>query len=269
MLNIVINTPTDRGIYTDIYAIDERDKYYHQLYHARCKVCGTEIKSRLIDINRKNSVCIYKYIKTFIRDYRINKIFQGMKRRCYDKHDKAYRMYGAKGITICDEWLYTPYKFEEWSLQNGYQDDLTIDRIDSSKGYSPDNCRWIDSETNSKYKKSTKVLYVNGMGLSMRDWSKVMGHANHYISKYNKKHGEKATIHLIRKYIRQHKSSSERMLMQLHPFILNEKDKYYNIDINHPSIETETTLDKITDYIKNNKVPVDENGYYNINIKVN
>jgi hypothetical protein len=66
-----------------------------------------------------------------------------MKQRCYSPKDKKYKYYGAKGITVCDEWLNDCQTFFEWALSNGYNDNLTIDRIDNDKGYCPDNCQWI------------------------------------------------------------------------------------------------------------------------------
>lgn len=65
-----------------------------------------------------------------------------IKERCLSPKSKDYHKYGAKGITICQEWL-NYLVFKEWALRNGYRDELTIDRIEGTKGYSPDNCRWV------------------------------------------------------------------------------------------------------------------------------
>lgn len=67
--------------------------------------------------------------------------------RCYNINNQDYYNYGARGITVCKEWLKDRNIFCEWSLKNGFENDkqLSIDRIDSSKGYSPDNCRWVDA----------------------------------------------------------------------------------------------------------------------------
>lgn len=82
---------------------------------------------------------------------RLYKIFQGMKDRCYNVNSSHYKTYGAKGIEICPEWLENGgvQNFISWSLDNGYDDNLSLDRIDNNKGYSPDNCQWVTPSFNS------------------------------------------------------------------------------------------------------------------------
>lgn len=88
---------------------------------------------------------------------RLYKIWKGMKSRCYNKNNKTYCWYGGKGICVCDEWKDNFLPFYEWAINNGYEniqgplkDQLVIDRIDSSKDYCADNCRWITVSENSK-----------------------------------------------------------------------------------------------------------------------
>lgn len=84
---------------------------------------------------------------------RLKQVWYDMKRRCYVKRAKNYKWYGAKGITVCEAW-HVWEEFEKWALENGYDSKLTIDRLDGTKGYSPDNCRWA---TSTQQKETTVV----------------------------------------------------------------------------------------------------------------
>lgn len=85
-----------------------------------------------------------------------------MRRRCYGASKKDFKDYQGKGITVCDEWKNDFLAFRDWSYENGYSDDLTIDRIDNGKGYAPDNCRWITIGEQQANKTNTVKILYNG-----------------------------------------------------------------------------------------------------------
>ena len=83
--------------------------------------------------------------------------WRGMKERCYNSNNKAFKYYGGKGIEVCTSWQ--PYKgFKEWAILNGYEEGLTIDRLDSNKNYEPSNCVWIPHVDNVIKSNSTRYL---------------------------------------------------------------------------------------------------------------
>lgn len=115
-----------------------------------CKICKRnyevdphKLKYRNHCGCRKNGVITNRYCKKYPR---LVQSYKHMKRRCYDPNSKDYYNYGAKGIFICDEWLFDSNTFCKWALKTGYKENLTIDRIDGTKGYNPDNCRWANAK---------------------------------------------------------------------------------------------------------------------------
>lgn len=120
---------------------------------------------------------------------RLRQIYADMKTRCYNSKSKHYKWYGARGIKVCSEWLNTEtvpsisrgrpcikgwLAFEEWALNNGYSEELTLDRIDVNKGYSPDNCCWstMKEQANNKTKGCYRISY-KGQTKNILEWAKV------------------------------------------------------------------------------------------------
>lgn len=102
---------------------------------------------------------------------RIYRIWRNILGRTLDPKNKDYCRYGAVGKTICDEWK-NSVVFMRWAYENGYRDDLTIDRIDNNKGYSPDNCRFVDMKVQSNNRSnSIRVKYKDFEG-SVQDLCK-------------------------------------------------------------------------------------------------
>lgn len=105
---------------------------------------------------------------------RLYSIWSDMKRRCSNTTRKDAKNYSLKNITVCEEWNEYPV-FKEWAIENGYNDTLTLERIDNTKGYSPENCKWIPKSEQSKNRTSNHYITYNGQTKTLTDWSKETG----------------------------------------------------------------------------------------------
>jgi len=101
-------------------------------------------------------------------------IWGGMKRRCYNTKDVSYHKYGAKGIVMCDEWKDAFLGF--WNdMEDTYFEEAQIDRLDGSKGYFKENCRWATLKEQASNKSSVKIYEHNGKKMHATDWEKELG----------------------------------------------------------------------------------------------
>lgn len=114
-------------------------------------VSGTDIRRNLV----KSCGCL-KAEKHLLRNgeykERLYHVWYNMKSKCNNEKDSCYKYYGARGITVCDEWKNDYYKFKNWAFDNGYDEKAprgkcTIDRINNDGNYEPSNCRWVDMKT--------------------------------------------------------------------------------------------------------------------------
>lgn len=146
--------------------------------------CGCEENKRKI-LNRKGVSR-----KDYTPHKRLEATMNSMRQRCYNQNNLEYHRYGGRGITICDEWMDKKdgmKNFVLWALDNGYSDELTIDRIDNDKGYSPDNCRWADRFTQmSNTSVAARIPYKGGI-YSYVGLSRVIGESAHSITKWYKR----------------------------------------------------------------------------------
>ena len=98
-----------------------------------------------------------------------------MKNRCFNSKYHLFKNYGGRGITICKEWKNDFVKFYNWSMANGYKDDLTIDRINVNGNYEPSNCRWA---TKLQQQRNTtrlrKITYKNETHC-ISEWADILG----------------------------------------------------------------------------------------------
>lgn len=104
---------------------------------------------------------------------RLYKIWQGMKRRCHNPHDTRYDRYGGRGIIVCDEWRKNFQAFYDWAVQNGYNETLTIDRIDNDGNYCPDNCRWSSNEEQARNRSSNINITIGNATKTLTEWCEI------------------------------------------------------------------------------------------------
>jgi len=144
-----------------------------------CPKCGNEIVRAKSGFLQNKSIiacpCSRKYGKHGMCGTRIYTIWQDMKKRCSDMNGEYAHLYALKGITVCEEWRNDFMAFYEWAMANGYRDDLSIDRIDGDKDYSPDNCRWATPKEQTVNRKETILVTINGETKCVRDWCKLYG----------------------------------------------------------------------------------------------
>ena len=110
---------------------------------------------------------------------RLYMVWLNMRRRCKDNRNARYADYGERGITVCDEWE-DFQKFAWWALDNGYDKNArsrkcTLDRIDNDKGYSPDNCRFVDNVTQCNNKRNNRVYRINDIAHTIQEWARIYG----------------------------------------------------------------------------------------------
>lgn len=126
----------DCGNYTSVYV--------SKLTTGKTKTCGC---SRTTDPHN------YKH---GLRHTRLYRIWANMKTRCYNKMDPHYSRWGGRGVKICNEWINDFKAFYDWAIKNGYQDNLSIDRINNDGNYEPNNCRWATIKQQNNNKRNVK-----------------------------------------------------------------------------------------------------------------
>ena len=148
------------------------------------KIAGTETKIEYEDCDMVNNNLMSRenQIEEMARKthFRLYKVWENMKSRCYNPKHKSYHRYGGRGITVCNQWKADFGAFEKWALESGYdgsakQGQCTLDRIDNDKGYSPENCQWITNQENCN-KTNFNLMYTHdGKTQSLADWSRDLG----------------------------------------------------------------------------------------------
>lgn len=103
---------------------------------------------------------------------RIYRIWAQFRNRCKNKNHSFYKYYGGRKIYVCTEWDDDFLNFYNWAINNGYRDDLTIDRIDVNGNYCPENCRWVDKKIQARNRRNNIWIFYNGKNDLLCNWLK-------------------------------------------------------------------------------------------------
>lgn len=175
-----------------LVAIDRVGRKGHNtIWLVQCD-CGNKTEALLSNIRSGKTKSCGCGVKAIEGDSgkKLNSVWRGMRRRCKEVNSISYPNYGAIGVTVCREWDQSYLKFKRWALASGYNPSLTLDRIDNSKGYSPDNCRWVTIEEQCNNKTNNVVLAFNGASKSVAQWAKHFKVNHSRILEHIKKHGK-------------------------------------------------------------------------------
>lgn len=183
------------GRLTVIELLSER-KNAEKVYRCKCD-CGnyTNVRSGSLKqgltrscgcLGREQVIsCNTTHGKRYTRIYGI---WKTMKTRCNNKNSPKYKNYGSRGIVVCDEWRNDFEAFYNWAMNNGYRDDLSIDRIDNDGNYSPDNCKWSTPKQQVRNRRNTVCLTYNRETKSLAEWCEILN-LNYHTVYDRHKHG--------------------------------------------------------------------------------
>ena len=159
------------------------------LLEGKTKSCGC----------KRRKVVKMKNFEHGMSNTRLYRIWGNMKDRCYRKNSPFYDRYGGRGIAVCDDWLDFGL-FATWALGHGYNDDLSIDRIDNDKGYSPENCRWTTQYIQSRNTSRNRLITYNGKTMVAIDWAKALGISYSSLNERIAKYGLQAAMTMEKHY---------------------------------------------------------------------
>lgn len=156
---------------------------HNAVWHCRCD-CGKEVDVvayNLSNGNTRSCGCLQKRVasdthKTHgMKNTRLYQIWIGMKDRCNNPSNKRYDRYGGRGISVCEDWQEDFIKFYNWAIDNGYQESLTIDRIDLNGNYGPNNCRWATWREQANNTSRNVSIELNGENHTLSEWADIYG----------------------------------------------------------------------------------------------
>lgn len=163
-----------------LYESEKKGK--NTIWHCKCD-CGKEldiIAYNLKDGHSKSCGCLAaeekskRHTKHGDTKTRLFRTWQHMLNRCYNTNVRGYKNYGGRGISVCEEWRNSFIPFRDWAHQNGYNEDLSIDRIDVNGNYEPNNCRWTTAKVQANNKRNNRLLTYKGQTETLSEWADIV-----------------------------------------------------------------------------------------------
>lgn len=197
-------------------------------WYCQCD-CGSEPvllrRDSLTTGNTRSCGCLHEEV--FVTHHgggtRLYQTYRNMLHRCYDKNCKAYKFYGAKGITVCDEWKKDFLVFKQWAEITGYNDMLTIERVNVKDNYCPENCRWATQKEQANNTNRNRFLSYKNYSFTVSIWAEKMHIKYATLLRYANYYGDNKAIEVVlEKYAPNH--ADFIMPTELLKEDLNEKD---------------------------------------------
>lgn len=162
-----------------VIEIDKENTKRQKKFICKCE-CGNTKSLYKVNLTNGKTLscgCLFqeKKVKHGLSRTRQYNIWRGMVNRCHKPNTKHYDYYGGRGIEVCKEWREDFMSFYNWSLENGYSEELTIDRKDVNGNYEPSNCRWATMEEQSNNRRNTLHIEHNGEEHTIRELSEKTG----------------------------------------------------------------------------------------------
>ena len=181
-------------------------------YLCKCD-CGTKRVVLAKSLKKRMSISCGCYHKEILKDQltthgltdeRIYTIYHNMIQRCTNPNNDRYLDYGGRGISVCQEWKNDFKAFYDWSMTNGYAENLTIDRINVDGNYEPNNCRWVTMKKQINNKRNSILFTFYGITKSLKEWCDCIG--ENYQKMYGRYHRgyetfRKNELEKIKKYL--------------------------------------------------------------------
>lgn len=229
-----------------IVKFSHKDKHNHLFFECVCS-CGNKNIIDLFSLKYNRSKCCkqcgYKKIKGKhnLSHSRIYRIFNHIKQRCLNPNDSKYKDYGGRGIKICKEWEDNFINFYNWSIANGYEENLSIDRIDNNGNYEPKNCRWVTNIEQQNNKRNNHIITYNNKEYTISNFCKKFNLNERLVRQRINVYGYEEPEKLLKKDLR-------GMKKRIYKATLNGITKYVSEWCEEFNLNKRTIYSRITKY---------------------